>query len=284
MTRCPEFYSKLLKDGNFCGLSDGAISQIKGYLETVDKIASRGVPKEEVMERFPEGAARPLLSLKDDETRTTALNYVVGRLKEGEKITAGDLKSSIKVWLGSDKCTVDKHDGNPGHVSKKFTNVNSPTEEKPDAPPQPSLAEQMKTVPHGSSAFHTARQELAAKKAGIAGEMYPANDHIADVSKMAPVLPPKPSEGASYAEKLAYDEALIASHRARPITDEHRPLNIIPVQLTKEQAEAAIASVGRGYFTPKSREQWDSLKRVGRWDTDLEALEGLRDDAAERLP
>jgi len=114
--------------------------------------------------------------------------------------------------------------------------------------------------------------------------MYPANDHIADVSKMAPVLPPKPSDGASYAEKLAYDEALIASHRARPITDEHRPLNVIPVQLTKEQAEAAIASVVRGYFTPKSLEQWDSLKRVGRWDTDLEALEGLRDDAAERLP
>ena len=74
------------------------------------------------------------------------------------------------------------------------------------------------------------------------------------------------------------------SLQGKPITDERGPLKVIPVQLTKEQAEAAITSVIRGYFTPKSREQWDSLKRVGRWDTDLEALEGLRDDAAERLP
>lgn len=188
MTRCPEFYAKLLKDGNFCGLSDGAISQIKGYLETVDKIASRGVPKEQVMERFPEGAARPLLSLKDDETRLKALNYVISRLKDGEKITAGDLKSSIKDWLGAGKCNVDKHDGNAGHVSKKFTNVNSPTEEKPDPSGKPLSEVIAKDEPHGSSLFHTAGEELAAKKTGIAGEMFP--DSVVKENLIAPVWTP----------------------------------------------------------------------------------------------
>jgi hypothetical protein len=74
------------------------------------------------------------------------------------------------------------------------------------------------------------------------------------------------------------------SLQGKPITTEHPPLKVIPVQLTKEQAEAAITSVIRGYFTPKSQEQWTQLKKVGGWDTDLEALEGLRDDAAERIP
>jgi len=60
-------------------------------------------------------------------------------------------------------------------------------------------------------------------------------------------------------------------------------VNVIPVQLTKTEAEAAITSIIRGYFTPKSREQWEQVKRAGKWDTDLEALEGLRDDAAERI-
>lgn len=73
------------------------------------------------------------------------------------------------------------------------------------------------------------------------------------------------------------------SPQGKPLTNEHPPLKVIPVQLTKEQAEAAITSVVRGYFTPKSQEQWTQLKKVGGWDTDLEALEGLRDDAAERI-
>ncbi len=153
MTRCPEFYEKFERDGNFCGLSAPAISQIKAYRELIEKIVKAGIEKNTAYEKFPERAAREVTSLKDDETRLKALNHVVSVLKKGNSVTSAELKAQIKGWLvGS--CTVEKHADNPEHVSKNFTMVKSPTEQKPDpapiqeAPVQPSLAAQMAgTVP-----------------------------------------------------------------------------------------------------------------------------------------
>ena len=56
MTHCVEFWKKWKKEPNFCGLSPQAISEIKAYLETVEKICKLGIPEEEVYESLPEGA------------------------------------------------------------------------------------------------------------------------------------------------------------------------------------------------------------------------------------
>ena len=308
MTRCPEFYEKFERDGNFCGLSAGAISQIKAYRELIDKISKQGIDRTLVYEHFPEGAAREITRLRDDETRLKGLNYVVSCLKRNEKITASDLRSSIKAWLKSESTTC-----NVGHVSKKFTNVNSPTEQKP-APECKPLSEVMAPapdVPCGSSSFHTAAQELAATRGGIAGEMFPDGLNPSNSMELKPAWTPAACPACEHViiqkvlgnkckldgglccnvkvcpverrKQMAAAGGFVPEGQPRPITDEHRPLKIIPVQLTKAEAEAAITSIIRGYFTPKSREQWDSLKKMGKWDTDLEVLEGLRDDAAERI-
>jgi hypothetical protein len=101
MTRCPEFYEKLEKDGNFCGLSPSEISRIKAYRELIDKISKMGIDRTLAYEHFPAGAARELTSLKDDEVRIKGLNYVVTCLKRNEKITAGDLQNTLSGFSGS---------------------------------------------------------------------------------------------------------------------------------------------------------------------------------------
>ena len=150
MTRCVEWYDKFEKDGDFCHLSPAGISSVKAYNELRAKIAHHIPDKAFVVDNFPEGAARPLIHCKDDETRVKGLNYVIDCLARKEKVTAGDLQTTINGWLKPNACTVVKKGGNPGHVSKNFTNVKSPSEQKPIlpvekpiiAPLHPSLAQQ----------------------------------------------------------------------------------------------------------------------------------------------
>lgn len=37
MTRCQEFYDKVEKDGNFCGMSETAFRDLNHYIEEVEK-------------------------------------------------------------------------------------------------------------------------------------------------------------------------------------------------------------------------------------------------------
>jgi hypothetical protein len=63
------------------------------------------------------------------------------------------------------------------------------------------------------------------------------------------------------------------------------PYKVMPVQLSKEQAEAVITSVVRGYLTKAQQGIWESIRKSGELgDTDLEIFEGLVDDAGGRLP
>ena len=55
------------------------------------------IPEEQIYENFSVNAARPLLAAKDKE-RTDGLNYVTACLKRGEKITRGDLQSTVESW------------------------------------------------------------------------------------------------------------------------------------------------------------------------------------------
>ena len=152
MTRCVEWYDKFEKDGDFCHLSPAGISSVKAYNELRAKIAHHIPDKAFVVDNFPEGAARPLIHCKDDETRVKGLNYVIDCLARKEKVTAVDLQTTINGWLKPNACTVVKKGDNPGHVSKNFTNVKSPSEQKPIlpvekpiiAPLHPSLADKIR--------------------------------------------------------------------------------------------------------------------------------------------
>lgn len=328
MTRCAKFHHLFDEVGDFCGMSPTAISQYKAYREQVSKLTKLGIDEDFIFENFPEGPGRVLSNIKDDDTRTKALNYVAACLKRKEKVTESDLRSTLKAWQESTgkSCTVGKKGGNLGHVSKNFTNVKPPTEEKPDCSPtvlkdrlpeEPAPTTNEKLISANlviapvQSPFKTASQV----KAGIAGEMFP--DPVVKETLTAPTWTPAACPACEHViiqkvlgnkckqtgglcqdvkecpverrKQMAQEQGFVIagsgapSLQGKPITTEHPPLKVIPVQLTKEQAEAAITSVVRGYFTPKSQEQWTQLKKVGGWDTDLEALEGLRDDAAGRM-
>jgi hypothetical protein len=133
MSHCVDFWHKWRKEPNFCGLSPQSVSEIKGYLELVDKIKKAGIPEDTIYEKCTSGACRPLLRLADDETRVKGVNYVISSLKRGEKITGGDLQSSINAWLGKE--TVCKVPTKPAPESTQLrTNENQTVEEKPKEP------------------------------------------------------------------------------------------------------------------------------------------------------
>ncbi len=139
MTRCIDFWKKWRKEPNFCGLSTQAISEIKGYLELVDKIARAGIPEETIFELCPSGACRPVLRLSDDETRLAGINYIVGLLKQNEKISQKMLQSKIDEILKKEQSCA----AGSTHL-RRVEKAPLPVEkdQKP-ATPQPSLAAQI---------------------------------------------------------------------------------------------------------------------------------------------
>ena len=109
MTLCAQGHRKYKKEGNFCGKSRSQFSRELAYLEIVEKIESTGLDEKFIYEHFPAGAARPMVSLSDDATRTTALNFVVTEMKAGRKITQGELHKKIDGWLAGNpiSCNVN---------------------------------------------------------------------------------------------------------------------------------------------------------------------------------
>ena len=99
MTRCADFWKKWRKEPNFCGLSPQAISEIKGYLELVDKIVKTGILEETVFEMCPSSTCRPVLRLADEETKLVGINYLCGCLKSGEKINSKNLQAKLDAFL-----------------------------------------------------------------------------------------------------------------------------------------------------------------------------------------
>ena len=143
------------------------MSRELAYLEIVEKIESTGIEEKFIYDHFPEGAARPMVSLHDDGTKTKALNYVIECLKRGDRVTQGDLGSAINGWLdnSSAACPVGK---SPNARSNMLPNGKKGVQFKPEiakepekdhvvdtnksitaeAPVQPSLAaQQTGTIP-----------------------------------------------------------------------------------------------------------------------------------------
>lgn len=110
MNRCVQFYDKLEEDAEFCELDPSERSRIKIYLTYVTHLKNTGLDKESIIRKFTSGAARPIITEKDENIKTDALNYVADCLTKGEKITDRDVKGFIAVAkvLKSEERPVDK--------------------------------------------------------------------------------------------------------------------------------------------------------------------------------
>ena len=97
MVRCADFYKKWEQEPNWCEKTPGAVSQINSYLDLVKEIASRGLEKDLIYEKFPERAARVVTTLKNEDGRADLLNYIIACLKRDERIMGGDLKKFTMV-------------------------------------------------------------------------------------------------------------------------------------------------------------------------------------------
>jgi hypothetical protein len=88
MTRCEEFYRKVEKDGNFCGMSESSISDVKQYRELLAENSA--------IADLTEGAARGLIREKDKDVKAKAIEVIAKQLKDGEKVTAKIVKEDLK--------------------------------------------------------------------------------------------------------------------------------------------------------------------------------------------
>ena len=156
MTRCADFWKKWRKEPNFCGLSPQAISEIKGYLELVDKLVKTGIPEDTIFDMCPSGSCRPVLRLADDETKTEGINYLITHLKSGERINSKELQATLNAFLKKGaSCKADstqlRTENAPLPVEKKSEKdhvVDTNKSITAEAPVQPSLAaQQTGTVP-----------------------------------------------------------------------------------------------------------------------------------------
>ena len=102
MVRCVDFYRKMEKEGNFCGLTKSAISMINAYKTTVqENIAERGVDPELAFINFSEGSHRVLSKVRDNPTAyNKVLDNIAGRLKNGRRVTARDVRYWINIEQG----------------------------------------------------------------------------------------------------------------------------------------------------------------------------------------
>lgn len=224
MSHCIDHLRKWKRDGNFCGLGKQYASEIDEWVSLIDKITKNGAGIDEgfAVEHFTAGAARPLIRCRDQSIKTKTLNYVISCLKRGETITGGDLDATIKGFQGkpvkkgaeipsvpleppTESLTIVKTETTPDTDVKP---TDAPpvtaadllrkeqyggTDQQHDPPPSPEPAvraeEMVRAGENHPSPFHTAAEELAAKRAGIAGEMYPAGNST-ELSKSSPVWTP----------------------------------------------------------------------------------------------
>ena len=89
MTRCVEFYRRWKKDPNWCHKCQSAVSEIESYIDLVDGLEKRGVPQNISIEMLPEGVARPLFRIQDEEIKDKALSSISNALESGKNPITG---------------------------------------------------------------------------------------------------------------------------------------------------------------------------------------------------
>jgi hypothetical protein len=98
MARCIEFYQRWEKDPNWCEKCPDAVRKIDRYMDLLEVMEARGVAKADTIVRLPEGAARPLIGIRNDETRAMAISHIEMALKR-ETPQGGRYHEKIPVAL-----------------------------------------------------------------------------------------------------------------------------------------------------------------------------------------
>jgi len=142
MVRCLEFYQKLEKDGNFCGLSGPSLSNIRFYKEVVNTLFTRsGIDPEFTIVNFSEGASRPLHKIKNDEDLLErVLDNIAGRLKVGGSISTGD----VRDWIETANEDASLRSAAPGGTRPKELSIDDLRDPGPTR-----LSDKMQTPPAG---------------------------------------------------------------------------------------------------------------------------------------
>jgi hypothetical protein len=309
MTRCTDFWKKWRKEPNFCGLSQNTVDEIEDYLSTVDKICTLGIKEDTVFENFPEGAARPLLRMDEGDPRTNVLNFVIKNLKQGEKLTSKIIQTTIKSFLpdevvgqGSRKIPqmrkpkaplpVEKKEPVQLHPGLKPTSPSQPAAGSilvTDLPLHPSLAEQMKEkfkpdiIPAPKLApCNIAYGQPCPDEGNHIDKSNKIKGPCCDIIGVPLNQLPGNECPLERQERLKGTKPEVFTTAAKIIKP--APLRVVPVQLSKQEAEDRIASVVRGYFTPKDQEVVEKLLGTGELgDTYLGLFQALIWEADERM-
>ena len=104
MVRCADFYAKWERDPNWCEKCKSAVSQINEYIGLVEELEARGIPRESTFVNLPEGSARPLFGIRDEEKREKAISTVENALKTkrapsgkfSSKLTKTDIEKIVR--------------------------------------------------------------------------------------------------------------------------------------------------------------------------------------------
>lgn len=97
MTRCIEFYTRWRKDPNWCHKCERAVQEINSYIDLADGLEKKGVPLDRTFERLPEGVARPLIAIQDEEIKDKVLSSISKALESGKSPITGEFIKKITI-------------------------------------------------------------------------------------------------------------------------------------------------------------------------------------------
>lgn len=88
MTRCDEFYEKVERDGNFCGMDERTMRNVKAYMEFMERNGN--------LKPLSEKAAQGLIREKDPIVKAKAIEAVGKNVLHGNVPTASQVKQIIE--------------------------------------------------------------------------------------------------------------------------------------------------------------------------------------------
>jgi hypothetical protein len=88
MTRCEEFYEKVERDGNFCGMREDHYGELVAYIELLRKYPH--------MRGITERAGKPLIHEKDPEVKAKAIEAIGKNISHGNVPTAKQVQQLLE--------------------------------------------------------------------------------------------------------------------------------------------------------------------------------------------